>query len=208
MKAEVHETLEKATVPLQANLDALKKEIDEQSSILEKNTSKIVGNQAAIEELKEVQNILHDEINAAEIKLSETAQKNERLAKENNQIVLQIDSLNSDAAALSQTNNVLQQDIAQSEALKMRLDEDIQTLESDYEQEKATKEVSISKLDVKLLDKSQELDLIQDKERLIRTDLASWQRSLEEKDKNLRLREVKVEEGENKIVTNANLLNL
>lgn len=159
-------------------------------------------------ELNEVIAGIHSEMNSAEAKLNDTKALNDELIKQNSQLGLARDLVLSEISSLDTARSIAQTATMESEALKMRLIEDVQSLEVEHDEKVQDKEKSIALIDAKILESSQQLDLVQDKERLIRGDLATWQRTLEEKDKNLRIRERKVDEGENKIVNNASLMNL
>lgn len=186
----------------------LRVEIETQKHIIDRNNAKITEHENKLESLNGARGQLKYEIEREEIALTSTKQETDRLLRENSQLEASKDLLQSEIGELSGDRSQLQSEITDHEAVKMRLIEDIRALEAEYERDKLAKDENIAKLNASILDLSQNLDLIQEKERLIRTDLATWQRSLDEKDKNLRIRELKVEQGENKIVQNAGLLNL
>lgn len=81
-------------------------------------------------------------------------------------------------------------------------------IESNYIAKVADKEAALKILDTKLLTVTQTLEERQHAEESTRDDLAKRQRILDERDRNLRIREAKVEQGENKLIQNSNLLNL
>lgn len=70
------------------------------------------------------------------------------------------------------------------------------------------KEAKIKLLDAKTLKITQDLEERQRVELSTRDDIAKMRREINERDKNLRIREAKVEQGEDKIINNANLMNL
>lgn len=70
------------------------------------------------------------------------------------------------------------------------------------------RERQIETLDTLILQKTQQLEAMKLEETATRDYLASWERTLGERDTNLRLREAKVQDGESKLVRNADLLNL
>lgn len=70
------------------------------------------------------------------------------------------------------------------------------------------KEAVVKNLDTKTLDMLHKIKESEVAESATREDLSRWQRVLEERDRNLRIRENKVEMGEDKLVQNSNLLNL
>lgn len=88
------------------------------------------------------------------------------------------------------------------------LEDDRTKLTSDYKADKANKESEIAKLSLKLDGmKHSAIEQI-DTSEIQRKKLATWERSLEERDKNIRLRERKVEQGEESILRNSDYLNL
>lgn len=80
----------------------------------------------------------------------------------------------------------------------------IDVLDASIEEKQRTMTV----LDTKLVEIKQEMELQQAKDSLTRSSLADWQKTLEERDRNLRIRELKVEQGEGRLTQNADLLNL
>lgn len=91
---------------------------------------------------------------------------------------------------------------------KQQILTDISNLETKYSDIATEKELYISQLDAKISDLVVNLDNRQREEMITRNDIAIMQKSLDEQDKNLRIREEKVSQGEDRLVNNANLLNL
>lgn len=83
-----------------------------------------------------------------------------------------------------------------------------QASEAVFKKEQSTRERKLQTLAAKILEKAQLLEKQEQEDMITRQSLATWQRTLEEKDKNLRIRESKVEQGEGKLIQNSNLLNL
>lgn len=81
-------------------------------------------------------------------------------------------------------------------------------LEEEYATKSADKEAAQAIIDGKLLTSQQEWEQHQQEDTVVRNSLAEWQKRLEERDKNLRIRERKVEQGEGKLIQNSGLLNL
>lgn len=81
-------------------------------------------------------------------------------------------------------------------------------LEEKYNNATVSKEAEIKLLDAKLLAGRQEIEQYQQEMQTTRISLAERQKQLDERDLNLRIREAKVEQGEDKIIRNSNLLNL
>lgn len=82
------------------------------------------------------------------------------------------------------------------------------TIEEDYAQKTAKREANIALLDKKLLTRAQELESFKGYEEETRQQLTETQKTLDERDKLLRIREAKVAEGEAKLVQHSNLMNL
>lgn len=88
------------------------------------------------------------------------------------------------------------------------LESKIADLEVEYDKKAAEKEEKQAILNTKLLISRQELEQHQQQDTVVRDELAKWQKRLEERDTNLRVRERKVEDSETKLIHNANLLEL
>lgn len=84
----------------------------------------------------------------------------------------------------------------------------IERLSGEYESRTAQLEKELAELDNKVKNSQQKLIDINRQEEIIRGDLATRQMRLDEQDKNLRIREMKVQSAENQIRANANLLDL
>lgn len=92
----------------------------------------------------------------------------------------------------------------QLELITTQLDE----LETDFVTKKSDLEQSIAILEAKENELAQRILDNNAQDQKVRENLAEWDKKLAAKDKNLRIREMRVETGEAKIVQNANLLNL
>lgn len=124
---------------------------------------------------------------------------------------------------------IIQNDIQDLETRKSEISEEITTLEQrldvqkadvayyqthyeaskkqhDEEESKTKQNLQLS--ENKILENTQLFEQQTREIELTRSELASWHKALEERDQNLRIREQKVEQGENKIIRNSNLLNL
>lgn len=86
--------------------------------------------------------------------------------------------------------------------------EQLTNLEKDFESLKGQFDKEISMLELKKQDLSQQIMDNRLNDDKIRENLANWQHNLDEKDKNLRIREAKATEQEQSIIRNYNLLNL
>lgn len=78
----------------------------------------------------------------------------------------------------------------------------------DYKAETTQKERLLDNIDIKIHEKTQLLERQIDELQIVRNAMAKRQLELDEREKNLRLRETKVEQSEDKLLINANLLNL
>lgn len=77
-----------------------------------------------------------------------------------------------------------------------------------FETKKHQKEHDLALLDAKTLDLAQNIEQREEEVNQIRDKFANWQKELEKRDSNLRIREAKVKMGEDKLLTNSDLLNL
>lgn len=85
---------------------------------------------------------------------------------------------------------------------------DLNDLSEEFTAKKTEFEGEISLLEAKKQKISQEIIDNKAKDEAVRENLSNWSKTLDEKDKNLRIREAKVAEKEKAIVRNYNLLNL
>lgn len=200
--------LKEAKQPLFKELDVLKVKIQSQEKAITDNASEIILQEEALEGLLSLAKEANNKLSVAETSLTEVNERTEHSLSENKRQSDVKELLQADISELETYNNILHSETTEAEALKMKLIEDIQGLETEYTEKKEQNDKNIEFLDAQILEKSQNIETIQEKEYLIRTDLAKWQKRLEDQDKNLRIRELKVQEGETKIVQNANLLNL
>lgn len=98
--------------------------------------------------------------------------------------------------------------IVNLKAIISDIEEDKTKLSTDYEADKTTKESELAKMELKL-DDLKHLAIEQtDQIEIERKEFALWQRSLEERDKNLRIRERKLTQGEEAVLRNSDFLNL
>lgn len=147
-----------------------------------------------------------------------------------------IEAAHLEIASLEITQQSLQADVATQQASKQQLELDISILsdkltaltdsvvsleakeathtqrmaelEEEYTAKLAEKEKSLALLDAKLLDRANQLQQNSDQFTIEKDRLATWQKQLDVRDKNLRVREINVETGESKLIQNSNLLNL
>lgn len=102
----------------------------------------------------------------------------------------------------------LNADIQSREAMVDELQHKLDGVEVDYAKKIADKEAIVAELDAKVIENTQAMKKFEQEEAFTRQEFASWQKRLEQRDQNIRIRELKVEQGEGKLVHNANLLNL
>lgn len=202
------ERLTAAAVPLKASLEELKSQIKTQKGLISANVEIISRQMADIE----AQNVT---LAAAQVAVAETSKKlvNALARMEDVKATItkmgaQKQQLESDTADLvahaTQLTATIDELIIQQTALEGKL----ATLDEVYRTKQAEKERIIAMLDVKIIEFTQNLDAMRADEQRTREDLAVWQRSLESQDQNLRIREMKVEQGEGRLVSNSTLLNL
>lgn len=102
----------------------------------------------------------------------------------------------------------LETEIEEIERKKKQAQRDFKKFDADYEDKRAEKEKKLQILDAKILERSVQIDQDKKSEDTIRSQFARERKALDDRDKNLRLREMKVEMGENKLIQNSDLLNL
>lgn len=174
------EISEKLQIKAQTELDKLQTEISAAQSVVTDKAS-------TCKKLK-------DRIDAATVQLL-TTQSDKR------ELELQV-------SALNDTKLQLAHDIATVEQQLKVAQTKVILADKAYQAQVDEKQAAIAKLDASLLDRTQFIEALRQEESVLRSSMAAWQKTLEEKDKNLRIREQKVELGENKLIQNSNLLNL
>lgn len=131
-------------------------------------------------------------------------------------------TVTSDLVALQTTKATLETDIAAALVTQATAVAQSERLERAATDKQAAREATVAdlqhqvdvleakrtQLDNVVLDKRQEYNQFNAAMETERSDLAKRQLALDDRDKNLRIREIKVEQGEAKIQTNASLLNL
>lgn len=177
--------------------------------------SEIVEKETKIESLQNEINTAKYDLDKIFVDIDESKQSLLEVEKQKTSVLESIqplknklDQINRDIETSSNTLTDIKVEIEQEESTLSQLKYDIKNLNLQYESDKNEKENIISDLNAKLLNITQSIEEKTQEFDKQRTDLAQWQSMLEQRDKNLRLRELKVEEGENKIVQNHNLLNL
>lgn len=172
-------------------------------------------NEIVITAQKEALAVVITEVNAkkAELERLETTTKthsieHEQLKIDNESLKANNDSLNASLVILDAEIHGRNETITSLDTKISRLEAKITELTAKYDAEKAKKDKGLALLGVKLFEITQQIENRQTEEELVRKDLANWQSRLEERDKNLRIRESKVEQGENKMLRNSDLLNL
>lgn len=109
---------------------------------------------------------------------------------------------------LTEEENRLLSSISDKEAVLYALEQQEISDRDAFVAAEALRSQKLKELDAKLLVVVDEINQNADEFNNTRDSLATWQKTLEERDKNLRVRELKVEQGEGKLIQNANLLNL
>jgi chromosome segregation ATPase len=178
--------------------------------------------QEAIVELKDEKQEVLKYLAGSKVDLADTITSIKRTKSEQKLIEKAIDeakalveTLATDKTELERQNSVLAEQKTAKEAEISRLTETeanllvrVGELDDEYAGKIAEKEQSLELLNAKVLDQANNLDKMHQEEQIIRNDLAAWQKRLEAKDQNLRIREAKVEGGEEKLIQNSNLLSL
>lgn len=206
--AEQTATLDATKVIFENEQADLKETIEKQSLVIDRNNTKITEQDKALELATNAVSQIIYEIEREERALTDAKQQTDKLIRSKSELSADKLALELSITLLEERKLTVETEAVEQIKAKGLIIDDINELQEVYDKDKLDKDQTIAFLNTKILDLSQKATVIQDKERLIRTDLATWQESLAEKDKNLRLRERKVEQGEDKIVQNANLLNL
>lgn len=206
--AEQETELKEAIAPFQAELQRLKEDIDKQQHLIAANIPKIQAQKDEMRTLAESISVRRNDLAAANSQLRGLMERSDQASGEVKAAGVQLQSIRQDTAAATEEKQGLEIDIDAFCATKDALSSQIATLYADYKQQVASKGKTVAILEAKILDLSQKAEAFGSQEETTRQNLADWQRILEERDRNLRVREMKVEEGEGKLIANANLMNL
>lgn len=193
--------LESTELDIKAKIDALQRDMAEQNSTYSRLLNDIEGLEFTKLRLKEINHALTDEITEKQA---------------------QVDAMEALQTTAMTQRHELELAIGDLEIKKVEVEESIPGLKATFSTWKgkidayevefanlvAEKEKRLKLLDAKALALKQKLDLQDKVEADTRLEFANRQRRLDEWEKNLRVRESKVELGENKLINNANLLNL
>lgn len=127
----------------------------------------------------------------------------------------EISELENVKSDLKKTNSLLfseelrlEDTIKEKKTVITELRQQIAMVTTELAEQETDKEKKLGLLNAKLLAVTTQIKQHIEEDMMIRRSLANWQKQLEERDQNLRMREAKVEQGEDKIVRNANLMNL
>lgn len=206
--AEQEATLKEAIIPLEAELKRLKDDIIKQNQLLAGNIPKIQAHKDEIRALEEIASVKQNDLIAADTQLKGIMQRLTHVTEEVKGFETQLQLLRQFIGTAEEQKRTIESELETLQATKDSLGHKIAALDADYDQKTAEKGKIVALLDAKILDLSQQSESFTVQEETTRQNLAKWQRILEERDVNLRIREAKVEQGEDKLVTNANLMNL
>lgn len=200
--------LQDAADLLNANLEDLKSRIEAQQKIISENIKAIdqlSEEKRAAEEARQVVKATSDEtLRILAHNLSEVEQaKQDGVVLEQQKTALQ-----AEYSHLEQQKPALESEITDLEAKKAQLIQVTADLDTLYSQKTVEKEKGLNLLDAKVLEASQKVQTAQAELQLMRDDYATMQKLMDERDRNLRIRESKVELGEGKLVSNSALLEL
>lgn len=208
LTAEQEATLKEAIIPLKAELQRLKSDIIKQNQLLTGNIPKIQAHKDEIRALEETASVKQNDLIAADTQLRGVMQRLAHVTEEVKASETQLQLLQQHIGTAEEQKRTLESELEALQGSKDNLGHKIMTLDADYDQKATEKSKIVAILDTKILDLSQRAEEFEGQEEAIRQNLADWQKVLEARDKNLRIREVKVEQGEDKLVANANLMNL
>lgn len=125
----------------------------------------------------------------------------ESLSQQKQLVGEELSNLKDTQAKLMQEQTALESQIQGKKADLSGLSEEFTTKQAEFEQELSILEAKKQKISQEIIDNKA-------KDEVVRENLSNWSKTLDEKDKNLRIREAKVAEKEKAIVRNYNLLNL
>lgn len=127
----------------------------------------------------------------------------------------EVKSLEEDETALKESINTLTDDKKDLEETVKGLNDvierkttEFETLKDDFDTKKEQFDKDISMLEVKKKDLSQEILNNRAEDDKVRDNLALWEGKLNDREKNLRIREAQATEKENRIIRNHDLLNM
>ncbi len=158
--------------------------------------------------LIDTQNVLEMDVQEQKTILDTTLNERKEVEQFNKELISHKQQLIKDIGVMDDKKTVLKQEIEALNIQKSDISSKILGIDNEYRDKIAEKEQLLKQLDAKLLDVTTSIRQFKEEEATARTQLATWRKTLEEKDQNLRLREQKVEQGENKLINNSNLLNL
>lgn len=206
--AEQEKNLQATIAPLQAKVTSLQIDVSTQLEAIATNNQQLdsqnsdlqILDKAIIDKLSETKK-LETDTDVLRVEYSQLERNNAVLGEQEK-------ALSSDINTLQGNKSVLLEELAVLQAAKDTLNGKIAAKEAEFDTKIATKERQLAQLEAKLLSVAQEIEKSRQDEEIVRNELATWQRKLEGQDRNLRIREQKVEMGESKLISNANLMNL
>lgn len=197
-----------ALVPLQTEKADLEKSIDRLQVDFDERTAIYVSQETDIKRLdmaisNNIAKIKDGEQTLAVIQ-AEIAQQQ----RENGTLTAQKLQLQTDIAELTRGQSVIEEELPLLIAQKAHLEEDIADKQVESEKITIDRQLKVQALEAQSLKLAQDMEMRIKEDVQTREDLAKRQKMLDERDRNLRIRESKVEMGEGKIIQNANLMNL
>lgn len=184
-----------------------------------------IAQKGLISESKIIQDTINDvksQLNDIEHEKSVLTVSNNELRNENRNLQSEITVAKNDIETYSEHKQTLTKEIATLSVSKEQLDTDMIVLEGRFEGKTAeinqleqdyTRKTDEYNNQLSILE-SQKQDIMQEiidnraQQDGVRDNLSKWSKTLDEKDKNLRIREAKVDQKEKSIIRNYNLLNL
>lgn len=200
-------------------LDAVYAEAAARMAVADQKIAGLTDDQTAltngIADLEKIKKALEDDVARLLDDKDNSTNDLKQLKKYVTELERHLDQLNASRTALqtviaelTEQKPVLEAEIADLSNRKAAIIGENVVLEQDFKEKKAQKESDIATLDAKILARAQDIEERKREEMAVRSDLASWQKRLEDRDKILRLREAKVSVGEDKLLHNSTLLNL
>lgn len=201
-------TLTSEAIPLRAEIDSLEVTIKKaENSLSDIKNDLDVTNAEFLERTIKLADI-NVEISMTLKRLSDVEEEYESLCASSESLTTQNAALMTANADLIENNRVSQEALIALQEKVSALESKIISYNTEYDDKITDKEYQLHILDAKLLEKANQASEINNNDMKTRQDLAVRAKLLDEKDKNIRVREQKVQQGEEKLIRNSNLMDL
>lgn len=186
---------------LDAKVEARKKTLKQLSDDTEASQNALIQARQGIVEIQHEEAELRKSIISAREMLDIAEGALAPLQQQKTQLLKDMDTAQTETGEL-------QGEVTRLSGLKESLSSEVGKIKITLDEKTKEYDKTIAEYEARIKSLAERMAKIYDEEKIIRADLASQQAMLDEKDKNLRIREAKVQEGEGTLLRNANLLNL